>query len=271
MVARMGNGIATNQLMKMIAGAAHPGKPVANLYFSMWSHDVITTATALGGDLKLGQYLKIPPRVMFLTQVWGTLIGCFVNYAVMASITTHQREVLLDPQGTNVWSGFVIQSLNSQAVTWSLSSHEFGIHSQYIWIPFGLLFGTIPTIIQYFIWKRWPKIGPVSVDSIIIPIIYQYASYLTLGVNSIIFSSIIIGATSQIWIRRYHPRWFRKYMYLLGGALDGGAQIVAFILAFAVFGASGVPRPFPTWAGNPVIELNNIDYCVNTNLVPPTS
>ena len=30
--ARMGNGIATNQLMKMVAGAINPGKPVANLY-----------------------------------------------------------------------------------------------------------------------------------------------------------------------------------------------------------------------------------------------
>lgn len=30
--ARAGNGIATNQLMKMVAGAINPGKPVANLY-----------------------------------------------------------------------------------------------------------------------------------------------------------------------------------------------------------------------------------------------
>ncbi len=32
--ARMGNGIATNQLMKMVAGAVNPGRPVANLYVS---------------------------------------------------------------------------------------------------------------------------------------------------------------------------------------------------------------------------------------------
>ena len=32
--ARLGNGIATNQLMKMVAGAVNPGKPVANLYVS---------------------------------------------------------------------------------------------------------------------------------------------------------------------------------------------------------------------------------------------
>jgi hypothetical protein len=30
--ARLGNGIATNNLVKMIAGGLHPGKPVANLY-----------------------------------------------------------------------------------------------------------------------------------------------------------------------------------------------------------------------------------------------
>jgi hypothetical protein len=33
--ARMGNGIATNQLMKMVAGAINPGRPVANLYVSI--------------------------------------------------------------------------------------------------------------------------------------------------------------------------------------------------------------------------------------------
>lgn len=32
--ARLGNGIATNQLMKMVAGAVNPGRPVANLYVS---------------------------------------------------------------------------------------------------------------------------------------------------------------------------------------------------------------------------------------------
>lgn len=41
----------------------------------MWSHDVVATSISLAGDLKMGQYLKIPPRVMFITQVWGTILG----------------------------------------------------------------------------------------------------------------------------------------------------------------------------------------------------
>ena len=61
----------------------------------MWSHDVVGTSVLLAGDLKLGQYLKvyivsignvgggahrldkIPPRAMFLSQLWGTIIGMF--------------------------------------------------------------------------------------------------------------------------------------------------------------------------------------------------
>jgi hypothetical protein len=34
--ARMGSGIATNQLFKMIAGAINPGRPVANLYVGLF-------------------------------------------------------------------------------------------------------------------------------------------------------------------------------------------------------------------------------------------
>jgi len=265
LLGRLGNGIATNQLVKMIAGALHPGKPIANLYFSMWSHDVISTSIGLAGDLKMGQYLKIPPRVMFLTQIWGTVLGCFINYVVMISIVTQRREVLLDPQGTNVWSGQTVQSLNSQAVTWSLAFREFGIHSQYIWIPMGVLLGFIPTVIQYFIWKRWPKIGPVKVDQIVLPVVYLYAQWMATGINSVITSTIIVGVISQVWLRRYHPRWFRKYIYIVGGALDGGTQIMVFILSFAVFGASGTPRPFPTWWGNPPLGAINVDYCIYTN------
>ncbi len=36
----------------------------------MWSHDVVASSINLAGDLKLGQYLKIPPRAMFITRMF---------------------------------------------------------------------------------------------------------------------------------------------------------------------------------------------------------
>ncbi|KAI0373170.1 oligopeptide transporter [Pilatotrama ljubarskyi] len=257
--ARLGNGIATNQLMKMVAGAVNPGKPVANLYFSMWSHDVVSTSIGLAGDLKMGQYLKIPPRAMFLTQVWGTILGAIVNYVVMVSVVDAQRDILLDPSGTNIWSGQYVQSLNSAAVTWSLAKELYGISGPYVWIPLALLFGIIPTSIQWLIAKKWPTIKGIRTDSIVLPVIYQYSQWMSSGTNSPVMSTIVVGLVSQLWLREYHPGWYKKYNFILGGALDGGAQVMIFILSFAVFGASGVPRPFPSWWGNPA--RGNVDYC----------
>lgn len=81
----------------------------------------------------MGQYLKIPPRVLFAAQVWGTLIGAFVNYAVMAAIVSAQRETLLDPIGTAVWAGQGVQSSNADAIAWSLAGDVYGIHG-YVWV-----------------------------------------------------------------------------------------------------------------------------------------
>jgi hypothetical protein len=73
----------------------------------------------------------------------------------------------------------------------------------------------------------------------------QFAAFLGVGVTSTVLSTIIIGITSQVWLRAYHRGWYKKYNYILGGALDGGAQTMIFILSFAVYGAAGVERPFP--------------------------
>ena len=94
--------------------------------------------------------------------------------------------------------------------------------------------------------QRWPKFGPVTVSNVMLPIIYQYSAWMSVGVNSTITSSIVVGLVSQLWLRQYHPGWYKKYNYILGGALDGGAQSMIFMLSFAVFGASGKERPFPS-------------------------
>ena len=53
---RYGNGIATNNLSKMIAGLLVPERPIGNMYFAAWSHNVISNAVNLCNDLKMGEY-----------------------------------------------------------------------------------------------------------------------------------------------------------------------------------------------------------------------
>lgn len=53
---RFGNGIATNNLSKMLAGLILPERPIGNMYFAAWSHNVISNAVNLSNDLKMGEY-----------------------------------------------------------------------------------------------------------------------------------------------------------------------------------------------------------------------
>jgi hypothetical protein len=64
--ARFGNGIATNNLSKVIAGLLLPGRPIGNMYFAAWSHNVINGTVQLSMDLKLGEYRTSLPHIHVL-------------------------------------------------------------------------------------------------------------------------------------------------------------------------------------------------------------
>jgi hypothetical protein len=71
----------------------------------------------------------------------------------MNSVVSAQREILLDPIGTNVWSGQTVQSLNSNAVTWALAADLYGPKGPYFLIPMSLLIGIGGTVLQWAIAK----------------------------------------------------------------------------------------------------------------------
>ena len=69
-------------LAELIAGYVLPGRPLANMIFKTFSFISLTQAIMFLGDLKLGHYLKVPPRTMFIAQIVATTIAVFVNIGV---------------------------------------------------------------------------------------------------------------------------------------------------------------------------------------------
>ncbi|OLN93273.1 Oligopeptide transporter 1 [Colletotrichum chlorophyti] len=258
---RFGNGIATNNLSKMLAGLILPERPIGNMYFAAWSHNVISNAVNLSNDLKMGEYLKIPPRVMFLTQIYGTILGGFINYAVMISIVNGNRDLLVNSDGNASWSGATMQSYNTNATSWALAHYLYKSGGKYSLVPIGLGVGfaivVVHRIVVYFV----PKVKGFLLTDINMPQLIQYAGYIPYNASQtcVLFSTLISGFFVQFWLRNYRPRVFKDYSYLVTGAFDGASLTVLFILSFAVFGAGGPSVPFPTWWGNNVD--GNYDHC----------
>lgn len=76
-------------------------------------------------------------------------------------------------------------------------------------------------------------------------IILWQMGFLFVGINAALTMFYALGFFAQYYLRRRRPELFLKYNYIVSAALDGGTQVMVFILTFAVFGGSGKARPFP--------------------------
>ena len=113
MTAMFGFKLNVQPLIQMVGGYLLPGRPLANLYFATFGYNSLYQALLLLQDLKLGQYVHLAPKCTFSMQIIGTVIGCMMSYIIMEQITTEKSEILLAIQGTNIWSGQVLQKENS--------------------------------------------------------------------------------------------------------------------------------------------------------------
>lgn len=248
-------------IIQMVAGYLHPGRPLANMYFTVFGYNGVSQGQLLARDLKFAQYAHLSFRATFTFQVLGCVIGAIFNYIMMQSIVTAQAEILTSIEGSNVWSGQTVQQYNTLAIAWSIAGDMFSVGARYQWVTISYLIGFLVPL-PFFFAYRYTKLEIFRYLNL--SIILWYMGWLFVGVNSSILTYFALGIGAQWWLRKHKPAFFNKYNYLVSAALDGGTQVLVFILSFAVFGGSGKAQPFPIWAGNNGgFDLNkNIDYCM---------
>ncbi|OKL61431.1 hypothetical protein UA08_03142 [Talaromyces atroroseus] len=254
-----GFGFNLQPIFQMLAGYMFPGRPLANFYFTCFTYNATSQAQLLAKDLRLAQYSHLPPRITFVLQIIGCLVGALMNWVMMETIVSAQTPALESIQGTSIWSGQNIQIFNTMAISWSIAPKMFSIGARYEWVTIVFLLGFIVPIPAYIMYKVtgnkiWGYLNP--------SIILWFMGNLYVGINSGFTTFFIIAFAFQWYIRKYYPQFFVKWNYLISAALDGGTQIMVFILTFAVAGGSGTAHPFPYWAGNPDLSKHNTDYCM---------
>lgn len=82
-------------------------------------------------------YMKIPEREMFIGQVWGTLIGPFVNFGMMRFIIDNIGADVLTGAKTSVnWLALQTRNYYSISVLWGVIGPKnfFGSGSLYHWL-----------------------------------------------------------------------------------------------------------------------------------------
>jgi hypothetical protein len=97
--------IKTQAMIQLMAAYLFPGKPITNMYFTLFGYQSVGQGFLLLRDLKMAQYAHLSPRCAFTMITTGTIVGSMASYVVMDTIISHQEAHILGLEGTNAWSG----------------------------------------------------------------------------------------------------------------------------------------------------------------------
>lgn len=224
--------VPTQVMHELIAGYMLPGRPIANVLFKTIAFIGTHQAISFAGDLKLGHYMKIPPRIMFSVQVVASLVSCFVVTLVqdwmLANIedicTPRQKNGFMCP-GTNVFA--------TASLVWGGVGPRrmFGPGAPYNALLWFFLIGALLPIPFYLLARRFPLSFWRYVN---IPIFFAGLGAIppASGINYI--SWALVGFLFNYVIRKYHFRWWMRYNYILSAALDAGVAIGVVVIFFCL-------------------------------------
>ncbi|GJN90368.1 hypothetical protein Rhopal_003379-T1 [Rhodotorula paludigena] len=242
--------LGLNVITEFVAGWIWPGKPIANIVFKVYGYMAMLQSIELTSDLKLGLYMKVPPRALFLCQAYGTALGSVVNFLLIQGVIAAKRPYLdgtvVDP--TQQWSGRKPEIFFSASVIFGLISPSKFFTGEYRVLYWGFLIGAILPIIPWIMYKRT---GKKIWKQINVPLVLHGSIAPPQTPMNVLLPGFIVSWLSQYWALRYRPRWFEKYCYVLSSALDAGTSIQA--LAVYILGIG----TFWTWWGNSAVDAEH--------------
>lgn len=75
--------LGLNLLTEYTVGYLVPGQPIAMMMFKNYGYICCSQALGFAQDMKLGHYMKVPPRTMFSAQLVASIWSAIVQIAVM--------------------------------------------------------------------------------------------------------------------------------------------------------------------------------------------
>nr|GME00325.1 oligopeptide transporter 4-like [Ipomoea batatas] len=242
-----------NIITEYIMGVIYPGKPIANVCFKTYGYMSMTQAIAFLSDFKLGHYMKIPPRSMFLVQFIGTMIAGTVNLGV-AWWLLHSVENIChqDKLSNSPWTCPNDHVFFDASVIWGLVGPKriFGKEGNYRALNWFFLGGILGPIIVWLFHKKFPSQSWIPLINL--PVLLGATAYMPPATALNYNSWILVGTIFNFFVFRYRKKWWQRYNYILSAALDAGVAFMAVLLHFTV----GLGNKNVSWWGT-----NDPEHC----------
>ncbi|KAH0914907.1 hypothetical protein HID58_029353, partial [Brassica napus] len=221
---------------QFIIGYILPGKPIANLIFKIYGRISTVHALSFLADLKLGHYMKIPPRCMYTAQLVGTVVAGVVNLGVAWWMLESIQDIC-DIEGdhpNSPWTCPKYRVTFDASVIWGLIGPKrlFGAGGMYRNLVWLFLIGAVLPVPVWAMSKIFPD--KKWIPLINIPVISYGFAGMPPATPTNIASWLVTGTIFNYFVFNYHKRWWQKYNYVLSAALDAGTAFMGVLLFFAL-------------------------------------
>ncbi|KAG6477227.1 oligopeptide transporter 3-like [Zingiber officinale] len=223
-------------IAQFMIGYVLPGKPIANLLFKIYGRISTVHALSFLADLKLGHYMKIPPRCMYIAQLVGTVVAAVVNLAVAWWMLENIANICdvdsLHPDSP--WTCPKYRVTFDASVIWGLIGParlfgNGGLYRNLVWL---FLIGALLPVPVWLFSKMYPE--KKWIPLINIPVISYGFAGMPPATPTNIASWLLTGTIFNYFVFRYRKGWWQRYNYVLSAALDAGTAFMGVLLFLAL-------------------------------------
>ncbi|EFY92715.1 hypothetical protein MAC_01351 [Metarhizium acridum CQMa 102] len=247
------NGIimaVTNQhssiylICQLICGVVFPGRPIANMVFVTYGYISSAQGIKFASDLKLGHYMKIPPRLMFLVQVVATLVSSVTQIGVLNWMFANVKGICT-ADALNGFTCPIARVHFNGSILWGVvgPGEFFGPGATYralVWcFPLGAL---LPIPLWLYARNRRGSV----IRKVNLPVIFGAMSWIppATGLNFSVWA--VVCYVFNYLIKRRANAWWGKYTMTLSAALDSGLAF-GIVVVFFGFLYPGWMKDFKWW------------------------
>lgn len=230
--AMTGQSAAINLLPQIIPGALWPERPMTNMVFKVYTIIGSSVGASFVQALKLGHYVKVPPKCSFLVLVVGVFVSTVFQIGVKEWIFEGVEDVCERGQPARL-SCSHSQVFYTASIVWGLIGprRQFGKGGVYYGPIYAIVAGAVLPVFFWWWNRRYPGRSWFRHFNVAVAVNGPTWIPPATGVN---YSSwFVVGVIFQYVLRTRRYRWWSRYNYVLAGALDSGTAI-GIIICFLV-------------------------------------
>lgn len=240
--------IGLNVITEFMVGYMLPGRPIAVMIFKCYGYIGMAQALYFLQDLKMGHYMKVPPRTMWFAQCiavfWSSIVQVAVYNWAMKNIPNICSDDQADSYTCPGAKVFYVASVVWGAVG---PARIFGPGQVYGVLQWYWLLGALLPVTSYLMARKWPKSWLRYVHW---PLMLGGTGWIPPATVYIYMCWGVVGIVFNYFVKRRWRGWWLQYNYITSAALDTGLFISTIVIFFTLYLTNTKP---PQWWGNVTI------------------